>query len=235
MIAHRPRGGRRDAPRGQGAGRLERGFMPIFRSIVEGHSAQCRARRVGRDRRGSLDARRRCVHAVGKRMKKDENSSTDGVSNRGATYRISNPQPSTELETSLPRSEGGESRVRTTGAEARGWRPSPWGWCSRPVPTSPTMPERAFRTGATSSPPRPWCGQCSEFRPSAWEEARANPRRGSGGRSSVAAILQRHAMIASAGGLICAALTRKAEEGGFSLGPMLMALIGSRKREKARA
>ncbi|NLH82503.1 MAG: AAA family ATPase, partial [Phyllobacteriaceae bacterium] len=49
-----------------------------------------------------------------------------------------------------------------------------------------------------------------------------------------AAILQWHAMIASAGGYL-RSLTRKAEEGGFSLGPMLMALIGSRKHEKARA
>ena len=50
----------------------------------------------------------------------------------------------------------------------------------------------------------------------------------------VAAILQRGAAIASAGGYL-RELTRKAEAGQFSLGPMLMALIGSRKREKKRA
>ena len=50
----------------------------------------------------------------------------------------------------------------------------------------------------------------------------------------VAAILQRGAAIASAGGYL-RELTRKAEAGAFSLGPMLMALIGSRKREKKRA
>ena len=49
----------------------------------------------------------------------------------------------------------------------------------------------------------------------------------------VAAILQRGAAIASAGGYL-RELTRKAEVGEFTLGPMLMALIGSRKREKKR-
>ena len=50
----------------------------------------------------------------------------------------------------------------------------------------------------------------------------------------VAAILQRGAAIASAGGYL-RELTRKAEAGEFTLGPMLMALIGARKREKKRA
>jgi len=50
----------------------------------------------------------------------------------------------------------------------------------------------------------------------------------------VAAILQRGSAINSAGGYI-RGLTKKAEAGEFSLGPMLMALIGSRKREKLRA
>jgi replication initiation protein RepC len=50
----------------------------------------------------------------------------------------------------------------------------------------------------------------------------------------VAAILQRGAAITSAGGYL-RELTRKAEVGEFTIGPMLMALIGSRKREKRRA
>ncbi|WID99730.1 plasmid replication protein RepC (plasmid) [Bosea vestrisii] len=50
----------------------------------------------------------------------------------------------------------------------------------------------------------------------------------------VAAILQRAEAITSAGGYL-RGLTRRAEAGEFSLGPMLMALIGSRKREKQRA
>jgi replication initiation protein RepC len=64
--------------------------------------------------------------------------------------------------------------------------------------------------------------------PSAWEAAQA----AMGERQAaivVAAILQRGAAIASAGGYL-RGLTRKAEAGQFSIGPMLMALIGARKR-----
>ena len=50
----------------------------------------------------------------------------------------------------------------------------------------------------------------------------------------VAAILQRGAAIASAGGYL-RELTRKAEGNAFSVGPMLMALIGARNRERKRA
>ena len=50
----------------------------------------------------------------------------------------------------------------------------------------------------------------------------------------VAAILQRGEAISSAGGFL-RDLTRKAQAGQFTLGPVLMALIGRRKREKKRA
>jgi replication initiation protein RepC len=69
--------------------------------------------------------------------------------------------------------------------------------------------------------------------PSAWYDA----QRALGETEAavvVAAILQRGEAINSAGGYL-RGLTRKAEVGEFSLGPMLMALIGSRKREKQRA
>jgi len=66
--------------------------------------------------------------------------------------------------------------------------------------------------------------------PSAWEEAQSvmGERQAA---TVVAAILQRGAAIASAGGYL-RDLTEKAAAGQFSAGPMLMALIGSRKREK---
>jgi replication initiation protein RepC len=50
----------------------------------------------------------------------------------------------------------------------------------------------------------------------------------------VAGILQKGAAISSAGGYL-RELTRKTEAREFSLGPMLMALIGGRNREKKRA
>ena len=50
----------------------------------------------------------------------------------------------------------------------------------------------------------------------------------------VAGILQKGTAVASAGGYL-RELTRKAGEGQFSVGPMLMALISARKREKKKA
>ena len=69
--------------------------------------------------------------------------------------------------------------------------------------------------------------------PSAWEEAQAvlgeTPA-----AIVVACILQRGAAIRSAGGYL-RGLTRKAEAGEFSLGPILMSQINSRLNEKRRA
>ena len=69
--------------------------------------------------------------------------------------------------------------------------------------------------------------------PSAWEEAQSIMGEVQAA-IVVAAILQRGDAINSAGGYL-RDLTRRAEAGEFSLGPMLMALIGSRKRDKKRA
>lgn len=69
--------------------------------------------------------------------------------------------------------------------------------------------------------------------PSAWEAAQA----AMGEKPAaivIAAILQRSATITSAGGYL-RQLTRKAELNEFSVGPMLMALIGAKCREKKRA
>jgi replication initiation protein RepC len=68
--------------------------------------------------------------------------------------------------------------------------------------------------------------------PSAWEAAQSVM--GEIPAAVVAAILQRGAAIMSAGGYL-QELTRKAAVGEFTLGPMLMALIGARKCEKKRA
>ena len=50
----------------------------------------------------------------------------------------------------------------------------------------------------------------------------------------VAAILQKGTSVTSAGGYL-RELTRKAVAGEFTIGPMLIALISARKREKKRA
>ncbi|WP_376989433.1 plasmid replication protein RepC [Bosea sp. R86505] len=82
---------------------------------------------------------------------------------------------------------------------------------------------------ATAAVVRPMLG----ISPSAWNEA-AGIMGEVQASIVVAAILQRGEAISSAGGYL-RGLTRRAEAGEFSLGPMLMALIGSRKRDKKRA
>jgi replication initiation protein RepC len=69
--------------------------------------------------------------------------------------------------------------------------------------------------------------------PSAWGEAQAQMGE-IPAAIVVAAILQKGTAVTSAGGYL-RELTRKAGEGRFSLGPMLMALISARKRERIRA
>ena len=162
---------------------------------------------------------------------KDENTSAD-ESQIERHIQNSNPHPSTELE---PRFQ--EVRAARAEIEPRASKPAdgafPLGMVLQACPDIIDYARDGISSWrdflATAAVVRPMLG----ISPSAWEEAR-----GILGEVQaavvVAAILQRHAMIASAGGYL-RSLTRKAEEGGFSLGPMLMALIGSRKREKARA
>jgi len=119
---------------------------------------------------------------------------------------------------------------------------------AEPKPDTPRMPEGAYPLGmvldacpdiadyaktgisnwrdfmATVAVVRPMLG----ISPSAWEEAQAVMGEVQAA-VVVAAILQRGAAIASAGGYI-RGLTEKARAGQFSPGPMLMALIGKRKR-----
>lgn len=127
------------------------------------------------------------------------------------------------------------------------------GPASEPGPRPARMPEGAFPLGmildgcpdivdysrkgvsnwrdflATVSVVRPMLG----ISPSAWEEAKSILGEVQAS-VVVACILQRGEAIQSAGGYL-RGLTRKAEAGEFSLGPMIMALIGSRKRDKKRA
>ena len=79
---------------------------------------------------------------------------------------------------------------------------------------------------ATMSVVRPVLG----ISPSAWDDA-CSVMGEHEAATVVAAMLQRSDAIASAGGYL-RALTRKAEAGEFSTGPMLMALLAVRSRER---
>lgn len=144
----------------------------------------------------------------------------------------SNPKTPTELEPRFPKSQG------TTAAPDRQTTRTPEG--SFPLgmvlDACPDIADYA-RQGisnwrdfmATAAVVRSMLG----VSPSAWEEAQSVMGEVQAA-VVVAAILQRGDAISSAGGYL-RGLTRKAEAGAFSLGPMLMALIGGRKREKRRA
>lgn len=82
---------------------------------------------------------------------------------------------------------------------------------------------------ATAAVVRPMLG----ISPSAWEEAQTVMGEVQAA-IVVACILERSSTINSAGGYL-RGLTRKAEAGEFSLGPILMAQINSRLRERKRA
>jgi replication initiation protein RepC len=123
-----------------------------------------------------------------------------------------------------------------------------WGPRIEPVPDVPRSPDRTFPLGmvldacpdivdyakigisnwrdfmATAAVVRSMIG----ISPSAWEEAQEVMGEVHAA-TVVAAILQRGEAIASAGGYL-RDLTEKARAGKFSVGPMLMALIGNRKR-----
>jgi replication initiation protein RepC len=139
----------------------------------------------------------------------------------------SNPDSPIESEPCLQRSKGARTEIK---------------------PQTPRMSEGAYHLGmvlaacpdiadyaktgisnwrdfmATVAVVRPMLG----ISPSAWEEAQAVMGEVQAAMV-VAAILQRGAAITSAGGYI-RGLTEKARAGQFSLGPMLMALIGKRNR-----
>ena len=82
---------------------------------------------------------------------------------------------------------------------------------------------------ATAAVVRPMLG----ISPSAWEEARTVMGEAEAA-VVVACLLQRSSTIQSAGGYL-RELTRKAGEGEFSLGPILMAQINARNRERRSA
>jgi replication initiation protein RepC len=122
-----------------------------------------------------------------------------------------------------------------------------------PNPQTPAAPERTYPLGmvlsacpdivdyakggianwrdflATAAVVRPMLG----ISPSAWEEAQMVMGE-TQAAVLVACLLQRSSAIQSAGGYL-RELTRKAGEGEFSLGPILMAQINARNRERRSA
>ena len=144
----------------------------------------------------------------------------------------SHPDHITDLEPSLPQRQGAPPEPQPSMASAP-QRTYPLGMVLDACPDIIDYTKHGISNWrdfkATAAVVRSMLG----IRPSAWEEAQS-VLGDVQAAIVVAAILQRGEAIHSAGGYL-RDLTRKAEAGQFSLGPMLMALIGNRKREKRRA
>jgi replication initiation protein RepC len=144
----------------------------------------------------------------------------------------SNSQNPIELEPTLQESRGRRAESKT-GRSRTPETPFPLGM------TMDACPDLADYARGTISNWRDFMATVAVVRPmlgvspSAWEEAQAVMGEIPAG-IVVAAILQRGEAINSAGGYL-RGLTEKARAGAFSVGPMLMALIGARKRDKKRA
>jgi replication initiation protein RepC len=144
----------------------------------------------------------------------------------------SNPEPPIELEPSPRegRAERAEPKPRTSGATERSY---PLGMVLSACPDIVDYAKGGIANWrdflATAAVVRPMLG----ISPSAWEEARTVMGEAEAA-VVVACLLQRSSTIQSAGGYL-RELTRKAGEGEFSLGPILMAQINAKNRERRSA
>jgi replication initiation protein RepC len=144
----------------------------------------------------------------------------------------SNPNPFIELEPSLPegRAEGPEPQSQPQRVAETTY---PLGMVLNACPDIVDYAKGGISNWrdllATAAVVRSMLG----ISPSAWEEAQIVMGEVQAA-IVVACILQRGAVINSAGAYL-RGLTRKAQAGEFSLGPVLMALINTRRGEKKRA
>jgi replication initiation protein RepC len=144
----------------------------------------------------------------------------------------SNPNSQIELEPSLRegRAERAASNARTSAATERTY---PLGMVLSACPDIVDYAKGGIANWrdflATAAVVRPMLG----ISPSAWEEARTVMGEAEAA-VVVACLLQRSSTIQSAGGYL-RELTRKAGEGEFSLGPILMAQINAKNRERRSA
>ena len=144
----------------------------------------------------------------------------------------SNPNSQIELEPSLRegRAERAASNPRTSAATERTY---PLGMVLSACPDIVDYAKGGIANWrdflATAAVVRPMLG----ISPSAWEESRTVMGEAEAA-VVVACLLQRSSTIQSAGGYL-RELTRKAGEGEFSLGPILMAQINAKNRERRSA
>ena len=163
---------------------------------------------------------------------KQSNMGANGASNEHHIQN-SNPKPPIDLEPALQESRtaaAGSAHART---EADGRNRVPLEHGARSLPDIADYAKGGISHWRDLLAAAGVARMALGVSPSAWEGAQAVL----GEKSAaivIAAILQRGAAITSAGGYL-RELTRKAQVNEFSIGPMLMALIGAKNREKKRA
>jgi replication initiation protein RepC len=202
----------------------------VFRGLVEGISRTARLEELEAAAEALSSLADDILNLLEIQVKTTNTSANESQNERHK--QNSNPNPPIELEPSLQ--EGRAARAETN-----------------PPPTAP--PEKTYPLGmvldacpdigdyakggianwrdflATTSVVRPMLG----ISPSAWEEAQT-VMGDTQAAIVLACLLQRSSAIQSAGGYL-RELTRKAGAGEFSLGPVLMAQINARTRERRTA
>ena len=214
---------------GQGPANWEE-LHAVFRGLVEGVSRTA-SRKELEGAAGALSVfADDILNLLGDRTK-----TTNPGANKSPDERHkqnSNPNSPIELEPSLQkgRAERAEPNPRTSAATERSY---PLGMVLSACPDIVDYAKGGIANWrdflATAAVVRPMLG----ISPSAWEEARAVMGEAEAA-VVVACLLQRSSTIQSAGGYL-RELTRKAGEGEFSLGPILMAQINARNRERRSA
>jgi replication initiation protein RepC len=214
---------------GQGPASWEE-LHAVFRGLVEGVSRTASRKEL----EGAAEALSvfadDILNLLGNQTKTTNASANESPDERHK--QNSNPDSPIELEPSLQKgkAERTEPNPRTSAGTERAY---PLGMVLSACPDIVDYAKGGIAGWrdflATAAVVRPMLG----ISPSAWEEARTVMGEAEAA-VVVACLLQRSSTIQSAGGYL-RELTRKAGEGEFSLGPILMAQINARNRERRSA
>ncbi len=202
----------------------------VFRGLVEGIPRTARLEELGAAAEALSSLADDILNLLETQIKSTNMSANESPNERHK--QNSNPNPPIDLEPSLP--EGGAAKPeRSLPPTVPPEKTYPLGMVLSACPDIGDYAKGGIANWrdflATAEVVRPMLG----ISPSAWEEARmvmGDTR----AAIVIACLLQRSSAIQSAGGYL-RELTRKARAGEFSLGPVLMAQINARTRERRTA
>ena len=221
--------GRRSHEQGRAGARKLAGVHAVFRGLVEGVSRTASREELESTADALSVFADDVLNLLENQIKTTNTSANESPDERHK--QNSNPNSPIELEPSLRegRAARAEPNPRTSATE----RTYPLGMVLSACPDIVDYAKGGIANWrdflATAAVVRPMLG----ISPSAWEEARTVMGEAEAA-VVVACLLQRSSTIQSAGGYL-RELTRKAGEGEFSLGPILMAQINAKNRERRSA